>query len=727
MTISGSGAGVADLNAEYWAGETDSRAAAIETLANSYAPDTNPWAEYEADRARALADKVGGNPDAPSIPSLAAAEATLRMTITDEDRILEEAFAEADEQLWNDHGVDAATHCLAISQAAKDAAEAHSDSAAAQAARGVYRTGLPGVQRPLTIARQIDGVIGEDFLVSEPQFEFEDVTDLLAEDTFGDPAEMADTYTQGVAEEAVLRETPDAGEWPSDESSTAETAEEGDGQGSLIDPRHLARPEHMDEEYEYRSIVRDTATGVTSATKIVNTSERFEYCEGRSRDGYTEETKIVWDASGISITRKVSTPHGSQTARLDYRYETDADGNPGVSINSSVTSTGTFADNPSGMVNVDAASEMLPGYLGDPNGQWRYVDGIRVRVVPDGEAFLDPSWVDDLQADSDASQLTPEEDVADLDPQNGYDVPAEESGFWGKCGRFFSDALNFRSKASKLVADAMRDWTDAKWNYLEGKAEQTGFASLAAVVAFCGSLDRAATEMVAGMVDMEGSLEATVEDVKTSIEYGKRHGAMVGVSRQVGTLQIAEAIYGVDIQTGEEVNWMDKVAEGSGRIGATSGMAAGGWTGLVRGKGLLRPTKPRTPAQGRFAPKRMEFPGFRVGDPITKALPDGSYPRWFAKEAAEKANTIQGRYWMNRASAAAPGEFTPRQLAKMRNGFAPQVKIVVRNRATRQIEIQTVSKELHHNLGNRGTWPFDGPLHLRELWPWQHEMGSDRQ
>jgi len=120
--------------------------------------------------------------------------------------------------------------------------------------------------------------------------------------------------------------------------------------------------------------------------------------------------------------------------------------------------------------------------------------------------------------------------------------------------------------------------------------------------------------------------------------------------------------------------------------------------------------------------KGIEFPGFRVGDSITKALPDGSYPRWFAKEAAEKANTIQGRYWMNRAAAAAPGEFTPRQLAKMRAGFAPQVKIRVRNRATGEIEMRTVSKELHHNLGNRGTWPFDEPLHLREIWPWQHEL-----
>jgi hypothetical protein len=122
-----------------------------------------------------------------------------------------------------------------------------------------------------------------------------------------------------------------------------------------------------------------------------------------------------------------------------------------------------------------------------------------------------------------------------------------------------------------------------------------------------------------------------------------------------------------------------------------------------------------------IAPKGIEFPAFRPGDSITKALPDGSCPRWFAREAAEKANTIQGRYWMNRAVQAGPGEFTQRQLARMRAGFAPEVQIRVRL-PDGTVETRWASKELHHNLGNRGVPPFDEPIHLREVWPWQHSQ-----
>ena len=114
------------------------------------------------------------------------------------------------------------------------------------------------------------------------------------------------------------------------------------------------------------------------------------------------------------------------------------------------------------------------------------------------------------------------------------------------------------------------------------------------------------------------------------------------------------------------------------------------------------------------APKGIEFPAFRPGDSITKALPDGSYPRWFAREAAEKANTIQGRYWMNRAVQTAPGEFTPRQLARMRAGFAPEEQIRVRL-PNDTVETRWASKEVHHNRGNRGVPPFDEPIHLREV------------
>lgn len=61
----------------------------------------------------------------------------------------------------------------------------------------------------------------------------------------------------------------------------------------------------------------------------------------------------------------------------------------------------------------------------------------------------------------------------------------------------------------------------------------------------------------------------------------------------------------------------------------------------------------------------------------------------------------------------------------MRAGFSPQSKIVVReivDGVPGAESMRTISKELHHNLRNRGVPGFDEPLHLREVWPWQHEV-----
>ena len=145
----------------------------------------------------------------------------------------------------------------------------------------------------------------------------------------------------------------------------------------------------------------------------------------------------------------------------------------------------------------------------------------------------------------------------------------------------------------------------------------------------------------------------------------------------------------------------------------------------VTGLGNVLGTTSNAPNRLIAAENAASFLPWEIGDSITKALPDGNYPQWFSSAAADKAATVQGRYWMNRAAASAPGEFTTRQLAQMRSGFAPQAKVVVRKMANGvpgPESVQTISKELHHNLRNRGVPGFDEPLHLREVWPWQHEL-----
>lgn len=116
------------------------------------------------------------------------------------------------------------------------------------------------------------------------------------------------------------------------------------------------------------------------------------------------------------------------------------------------------------------------------------------------------------------------------------------------------------------------------------------------------------------------------------------------------------------------------------------------------------------------------FPEWTPGDPIDKTTPDGQYPAWSGPGGpADRANTIQGRYWMTRAALARPGEFSSNNVNRMQRGLAPQVTATVRIDRTGEIKEMEVSKELHHANRNRGIPGFDSPENLREVWPWQHE------
>ena len=140
---------------------------------------------------------------------------------------------------------------------------------------------------------------------------------------------------------------------------------------------------------------------------------------------------------------------------------------------------------------------------------------------------------------------------------------------------------------------------------------------------------------------------------------------------------------------------------------AVSGAVAGGVFAVVGyGVGIVaRQISARPTSAG------IEFPEWRVGDSITKATPEGSYPEW---------RVIRERYWMNRAALADEGEFSPQNLGRMQGGKAPKARVIVQKHDTGEISVITASKDLHHNLGNRGVPGFDEPIHLREVWPWEH-------
>jgi len=187
-----------------------------------------------------------------------------------------------------------------------------------------------------------------------------------------------------------------------------------------------------------------------------------------------------------------------------------------------------------------------------------------------------------------------------------------------------------------------------------------------------------------------------------------------------------EGIYGVN--HGRPIELADRVAGIAGAVSAVTGMAAGTVKGMgcdlyiTGGSDSLAPSGTLTFGVRSANPtaEGITFPQWRPGGSITQALEDGAYPRWFSLDAAEKASTIHGRYWLNRSLLAAPDEFAAGQVARMQAGYAPQARVWVRNLDRGALELRTVSKELHHSLGNRGVAPFDEPMYLREVWPWEH-------
>jgi hypothetical protein len=123
----------------------------------------------------------------------------------------------------------------------------------------------------------------------------------------------------------------------------------------------------------------------------------------------------------------------------------------------------------------------------------------------------------------------------------------------------------------------------------------------------------------------------------------------------------------------------------------------------------------------RKSPLLQAFPGWRPGQPIDQLTEEGQYPEWYSMALPAKVNTIQGRYWMNRAMFAQSGEFTSEQLNMMRLGFAPEARAYVRMNKTGESKWITARLELHHVCGGRGIPGFDTPRNLEEVWPWQHE------
>jgi RHS repeat-associated protein len=108
-------------------------------------------------------------------------------------------------------------------------------------------------------------------------------------------------------------------------------------------------------------------------------------------------------------------------------------------------------------------------------------------------------------------------------------------------------------------------------------------------------------------------------------------------------------------------------------------------------------------------PVIRSFPDWQPFDPIDKLTPEGTYPKWTAPGGSvwDRSQTVQGRYWITRSYLAAEGEFSDANIARMRQGLAPKMRVVVRINKTGEVVVKFESKELHHANQGRGVPGFD--------------------
>ncbi len=204
---------------------------------------------------------------------------------------------------------------------------------------------------------------------------------------------------------------------------------------------------------------------------------------------------------------------------------------------------------------------------------------------------------------------------------------------------------------------------------------QTGYSSVAAVGGAAGSLVKSAGGVVAAF-DPFYSAENIIQDISTSIDYGKEYGLAVGLARQIGLLQLAEAYVGVDIQTGKAVNWVDKVAEGAGRLGGTAASLAGGLklTGLG-GKTAASQAAPATQSRVRAAVAESktarEASNFKVHLAKESQILEKPLGSFFDEMAPTEAARYQ-KYWNRRHDTSGSSPFNL-EITYTKNG---QIKTV---------------------------------------------------
>jgi hypothetical protein len=172
------------------------------------------------------------------------------------------------------------------------------------------------------------------------------------------------------------------------------------------------------------------------------------------------------------------------------------------------------------------------------------------------------------------------------------------------------------------AGNLVRSIIDATASFAERTAERTGSPVVVWGTSLVAHVQRSVGEILAGVIDFPSTLRAAVDDVNTSIRYGRRYGWAIGVDRQIGLLQAVETAYNIDIWTARPADPVAKASEAAGRLASVAGSGA---AAVSKVPGFRKPVRATASTGRHWSDFTDQLGETRAQSAARHGVPDGIY------------------------------------------------------------------------------------------------------
>jgi RHS repeat-associated protein len=166
-------------------------------------------------------------------------------------------------------------------------------------------------------------------------------------------------------------------------------------------------------------------------------------------------------------------------------------------------------------------------------------------------------------------------------------APSSDPGLFSTIGSLAYDyVIEPVGSGLTYAGNSIRNKADNLAGRIENVTTTGNTGILGTSLAVYGGLEAHAIRLVGGavggVIDVPGTARAAIDDLRTTKRVYDQYGTATAAARQIGLLQGAEAYYGTDVLTYEQVELVGKLSEAAGRFGGTAGTAAGIGSGVTR-------------------------------------------------------------------------------------------------------------------------------------------------